>query len=94
MPELQTHKYPSKVVKGREIYDFTAFCGGDGGIRTLDLTDANRTLSQLSYAPIPSCLISRLNYYNMDFQKVKGFFDFIFFRRLSVVWKPVLSKPI
>ena len=25
--------------------------GGDGGIRTLDLTDANRTLSQLSYAP-------------------------------------------
>ena len=28
-----------------------ATCGGDGGIRTLDLTDANRTLSQLSYAP-------------------------------------------
>ena len=27
------------------------FFGGDGGIRTLDLTDANRTLSQLSYAP-------------------------------------------
>ena len=28
------------------------FCvGGDGGIRTLDLTDANRTLSQLSYVP-------------------------------------------
>ena len=26
--------------------------GGDGGIRTLDLTDANRTLSQLSYAPM------------------------------------------
>ena len=25
--------------------------GGDKGIRTLDLTDANRTLSQLSYAP-------------------------------------------
>ena len=24
---------------------------GDGGIRTLDLSDANRTLSQLSYAP-------------------------------------------
>ena len=24
---------------------------GDKGIRTLDLTDANRTLSQLSYAP-------------------------------------------
>ncbi len=28
------------------------FYGGDGGIRTLDLTDANRTLSQLSYAPM------------------------------------------
>ena len=26
--------------------------GGDGGIRTLDLSDANRTLSQLSYRPI------------------------------------------
>ena len=25
--------------------------GGDEGDRTLDLTDANRTLSQLSYAP-------------------------------------------
>ena len=25
---------------------------GDGGIRTLDLSDANRTLSQLSYRPI------------------------------------------
>ena len=27
-------------------------CGGDEGDRTLDLTDANRTLSQLSYAPV------------------------------------------
>ena len=27
-------------------------CGGDEEDRTLDLTDANRTLSQLSYAPI------------------------------------------
>ena len=26
-------------------------CGGPEGDRTLDLTDANRTLSQLSYAP-------------------------------------------
>ena len=32
--------------------------GGDGGIRTLDLTDANRTLSQLSYAPILNYIIS------------------------------------
>ena len=29
-----------------------AFHGGDEEDRTLDLTDANRTLSQLSYAPI------------------------------------------
>ena len=29
--------------------------GGDGGIRTLDLTDANRTISQLSYAPMFTC---------------------------------------
>ena len=36
----------------------TSFHGGDGGIRTLDLTDANRTLSQLSYAPILNCMIS------------------------------------
>ena len=27
------------------------FDGGPGGIRTLDLSDANRTLSQLSYKP-------------------------------------------
>ena len=26
--------------------------GGPGGIRTLDLSDANRTLSQLSYRPM------------------------------------------
>ena len=39
--------------------------GGDGGIRTLDLTDANRTLSQLSYAP------KALNHYNTFFEFVK-----------------------
>ena len=31
--------------------------GGPEGDRTLDLTDANRTLSQLSYRPIFSYLI-------------------------------------
>ena len=40
-----------KLQKGREIDDFTAFSGGDEEDRTLDLTDANRTLSQLSYGP-------------------------------------------
>ncbi|WP_373211198.1 hypothetical protein [Allofournierella massiliensis] len=32
--------------KGREINDFTTFSGGPGGIRTLDLCDANAALSQ------------------------------------------------
>ena len=32
------------------------FFGGPEGDRTLDLTDANRTLSQLSYRPIQSAL--------------------------------------
>ena len=36
------------------------FYGGDGGIRTLDLTDANRTLSQLSYAPKRSIIITHI----------------------------------
>ncbi len=36
-----------KTQKSREISDFTAFFdGGPGGIRTLDLSDANRTLSR------------------------------------------------
>ena len=39
-------------MKKREVCFQTSQIGGDGGIRTLDLTDANRTLSQLSYAPI------------------------------------------
>ena len=41
------------------------FCfGGPEGIRTLDLSDANRTLSQLSYKPVPL-------YYTQFFQKCK-----------------------
>ena len=38
---------PITTVKWFVLAEF----GGDGGIRTLDLSDANRTLSQLSYAP-------------------------------------------
>ena len=34
------------------------FDGGDEEVWTLDLTDANRTLSQLSYAPICQRIIS------------------------------------
>ena len=35
--------------------------GGDEEDRTLDLTDANRTLSQLSYAPIQPCYYSNIS---------------------------------
>ena len=44
--------FPKKSQKNRETIGFTVFSGGDEEDRTLDLTDANRTLSQLSYAPI------------------------------------------
>ena len=37
------------------------FLGGDEEDRTLDLTDANRTLSQLSYAPIQLCYYSNIS---------------------------------
>ena len=40
-----------KSQKEGQAHGLSFFYGGDGGIRTLDLTDANRTLSQLSYAP-------------------------------------------
>ncbi len=43
-------KTNKKVCRTYEIIN-PANSGGDKGIRTLDLTDANRTLSQLSYAP-------------------------------------------
>ena len=36
--------------KKSQVCDF--FFGGDEEDRTLDLTDANRTLSQLSYEPL------------------------------------------
>ena len=36
----------------RKIAFGSAQYGGPGGIRTLDLSDANRTLSQLSYRPM------------------------------------------
>ena len=44
--------FAKKLQKSRETYNFTAFCGGPNRDRTDDLTDANRTLSQLSYRPI------------------------------------------
>ena len=45
---LKKHEIAAFVVVDKSGY----FYGGEGGIRTLDLTDANRTLSQLSYAPM------------------------------------------
>ena len=44
--------------------------GGDEEDRTLDLTDANRTLSQLSYAPK-----KLLYYYSILFSKIPVFFS-------------------
>ena len=40
------------IQKNRSLSKITGFRGGDGESRTLDLSDANRTLYQLSYAPI------------------------------------------
>ena len=48
--------FAKKLQKSRETYNFTAFYGGPNRDRTDDLTDANRTLSQLSYRPIQSAL--------------------------------------
>ena len=45
--DLLIMNIPITTVKWFVLAEF----GGDGGIRTLDLSDANRTLSQLSYAP-------------------------------------------
>ena len=49
--------------------------GGDEGDRTLDLTDANRTLSQLSYAPV--CLLVSFKHYITNFPFVKKNIDYI-----------------
>mgnify|MGYP006923586479 CR=1 FL=1 len=44
--------FSKKLQKSREMSNFTAFCGGLEGDRTLDLCDANAALSQLSYEPV------------------------------------------
>ena len=61
--------------------------GGPGGIRTLDLSDANRTLSQLSYRP----LYLVLDYYTRYFSKCQevfcNFFIFSqFYRQKSFIF--------
>ena len=42
---------PTQCFTKKNEFGFALF-GGPEGIRTLDLSDANRTLSQLSYGPI------------------------------------------
>ena len=49
--------FTKKSQKIRETYGFTDFSGGPNRDRTDDLTDANRTLSQLSYRPIFGCFV-------------------------------------
>ena len=59
---------PTQCFTKKNEFGFALF-GGPGGIRTLDLSDANRTLSQLSYAP------TRLVHYSTFFTFVKAFFS-------------------
>ncbi len=56
--------------KYREGHDgvFRGIFGGDEEDRTLDLTDANRTLSQLSYAPKTMCAVAVLVYISANFR--------------------------
>ena len=44
-------RIPHKKVQENPLFMDFPELGGDEEDRTLDLTDANRTLSQLSYAP-------------------------------------------
>ena len=61
----------------KEGHDFRRvfLFGGDEEDRTLDLTDANRTLSQLSYAPV--CLLVSFKHYITNFPFVKKNIDYI-----------------
>ena len=52
IPAFGQQKTPIKSGFMRNISFLCSYYGGDEEDRTLDLTDANRTLSQLSYAPI------------------------------------------
>ena len=48
---LKTKTNPKQCFTKKIELGFAQY-GGPGGIRTLDLSDANRTLSQLSYRPM------------------------------------------
>lgn len=52
------------------IFADCGFFGGPGGVRTLDLSDANRTLSQLSYRPIAFIFLYYIT--NLEFVNSKN----------------------
>ena len=60
--------------KERPVFCRVLLFGGDEEDRTLDLTDANRTLSQLSYAPICRRYFNGKKYYTIKFLIVKSDF--------------------
>ncbi len=72
------------------------FRGGPEEIRTLDLSDANRTLSQLSYRPNSNCviIISR-SFFNCNtfFEVIFVIFHFPQKRSGERRYRPVRGKP-
>ena len=65
------------------VFDFSKI-GGDEEDRTLDLTDANRTLSQLSYAPIfcnTTILLLKIRFVKYYKSKALKFFRSCYFKR-------------
>ena len=58
----------------------TSYFGGPEGIRTLDLSDANRTLSQLSYKPVMYHIIIHILP-----QNARDFFRLISITRLALL---------
>ena len=63
--QLFYHKLLQNKKKSFEIAIISNdFAGGPEGIRTHDLTDANRTLSQLSYRPMN--FSARISYHSFS----------------------------
>ena len=64
---------PNSVPIKNRVFGLS-FNGGPEEIRTLDLSDANRTLSQLSYRPNSNCLMI----ITRSFFKCNTFFNFLY----------------
>jgi hypothetical protein len=60
------------------VFDFSKI-GGDEEDRTLDLTDANRTLSQLSYAPKSIITKQQIVLYIIYIKSASNFYYFFKF---------------